>query len=129
MEKTTPEMNRRCETLKCRDCGHYSHIACSRVSTQELYSLLLEYNELHADQPPYKSIEAVYKCLDCIIKGKSVNFLILESCLHYENIHFEFFILHEFHALLLRKRLQSFSEELERLGDANEHVIEHVQLV
>ena len=34
-----------------------------------------------------KSIEKVYKCFDCLVKNKTVNFLILESCLHYENIH------------------------------------------
>ena len=42
------------------------------------------------DDCPLKinNIEQIYKCLDCMIRGKSVNFIILESCLHYENIHF-----------------------------------------
>lgn len=81
-------MNRKGETMKCRDCGFYSHIACSRVSYEELYMLLLEFNEQNPDSAAqYKSVESVYKCLDCMMKGKSVNFLILESCLHYENIH------------------------------------------
>ena len=31
-EKTTPELHRRHETLKCLCCGNYSHVACSRVT-------------------------------------------------------------------------------------------------
>ena len=50
--------------------------------------LLLEFNQQNSDNTTHlKSVESVYKCLDCMMKGKSVNFLILESCLHYENIH------------------------------------------
>jgi hypothetical protein len=44
-------MNRKGETMKCRDCGFYSHIACSRVSYEELYMLLLEFNEQNAENP------------------------------------------------------------------------------
>ena len=50
-----------------------------------LKSLLQEANTKCKE--PMTSIECVYKCFECLISGKSVNFLILESCLHYENIH------------------------------------------
>ena len=38
-------MNKSHLTLRCRDCGLYSHTACSRVTLQELYDLLDEYND------------------------------------------------------------------------------------
>jgi len=38
-------MNKSHVTLRCRDCGLYSHTACSRVTLQELYDLMDEYNE------------------------------------------------------------------------------------
>ena len=34
-----------------------------------------------------RSLEQVFKCFECLVSKKSINFLILESCLHYENIH------------------------------------------
>jgi hypothetical protein len=48
----------------------------------------VEVNSKITDQSKtVSSIESVYKCLDCLVSGKTINFLILESCLHYENIH------------------------------------------
>lgn len=37
-------------------------------------------------QDTLSQLQSVYKCLDCIVQGRSINFLILESCKHYENI-------------------------------------------
>ena len=31
------------ETLKCRECGNYSHIGCSRTSVDQLKELFDEY--------------------------------------------------------------------------------------
>lgn len=99
LDKTPVDLNKRLETLKCRDCGTYSHISCSRVNVPELQSLFQEYVEAlkqhgkddEADNllqmTQLAQLQYVYKCLDCVIAGKSVNFLILESCQHYENIH------------------------------------------
>jgi hypothetical protein len=72
------------QTLKCQSCGFYSHIECSRVDIPALKALL---DESTCKGGHLKSVEEIYKCLDCIVKGKTINFLILESCMHYEYIH------------------------------------------
>jgi hypothetical protein len=73
--------------MKCQVCGLYSHLKCSRVEISQLESLLQEVNSKLPFNQQLCGIENVYKCFDCLISGKTINFLILESCLHYENIH------------------------------------------
>jgi hypothetical protein len=86
--KTTVEQNHMKETLKCISCKKYSHIACSRVNLKVLEALLEEVNSKIEDpKKKLASVEQVYRCFECLVSEKSVNFLILESCLHYEAIH------------------------------------------
>lgn len=70
--------------LKCTQCGYYCHIRCSR--------LLPQLDDANADD--YEDYED-FKCLECLLTGKSINFLINETCEHYLNIH----------AILTRQRL------------------------
>lgn len=87
-EKTTSDMNRKLETLQCQVCSNYSHAACSRVDLPTLKALLDEVNsKISNEEEKLKSVESVYRCFSCLISSRSVNFLILESCLHYQNIH------------------------------------------
>ena len=62
--------------LRCTTCGFYSHLRCSRVSPETL-------EEIENGQEG----ENHYKCLDCILNGKTINNLSKEVCDHYENIH------------------------------------------
>lgn len=62
--------------MKCITCGFYSHLKCSRVTPE----ILSEIDE-------EKDKKDNYKCLECILNGKTINHLIRETCEHYENIH------------------------------------------
>jgi hypothetical protein len=70
-QKTNPNM-----MLKCSTCAFYSHIKCSRLTPDTLDEIEIEMASKNA-----------YKCLDCILNGKTINHLIRETCEHYENIH------------------------------------------
>ncbi len=59
--------------LKCNTCGYYCHVKCSR--------LLPPTSENDDDDPKD------FKCLECLLTGKSINHLIRETCEHYENMH------------------------------------------
>ena len=65
--------------MKCVMCGFYSHIKCSRVTPETL-------NEIECESVNGLG-ETGYKCLNCLLSGKTINHLIRESCEHYENIH------------------------------------------
>jgi hypothetical protein len=60
--------------LKCRKCGYYCHIRCSRLLPS------VENEEL-------EEIAEDFMCLECLLTGKSINHLIRETCEHYENMH------------------------------------------
>mmetsp|Transcript_30220 Transcript_30220/g.29525 ORF Transcript_30220/g.29525 Transcript_30220/m.29525 type:complete len:227 (+) Transcript_30220:2928-3608(+) len=67
--------------LRCSECNFYSHLRCSRVSVEAIEELSREMGGQVED------IEKTYKCLSCLLSGKTINHLIRESCEHYENIH------------------------------------------
>lgn len=68
--------------LKCKTCGYYCHIRCSRLLppaiTEESEGEELEGEDL---------LEVDFKCLECLLQGKSINHLIKETCESYENMH------------------------------------------
>ena len=59
--------------LKCKACGYYCHVKCSR---------LLPGEGVGEDEDSED-----FKCLECLLTGKSINHLIRETCEHYENMH------------------------------------------
>lgn len=65
--------------MKCSSCLFYSHLRCSRINPETLDELSMEND--------HENFINYYKCLDCLLKGKTINHLIRESCEHYENIH------------------------------------------
>jgi hypothetical protein len=58
--------------LKCKACGYYCHVKCSRL--------------LPTDNLEDEDVDD-FKCLECLLTGKSINHLIRETCENYENIH------------------------------------------
>lgn len=59
--------------LKCKACGYYCHVKCSRLLPSE---------NIGEEEDPED-----FKCLECLLTGKSINHLIRETCEHYENVH------------------------------------------
>ena len=59
--------------LKCITCGYYCHVKCSRLLPNDGVSEDDESED--------------FKCLECLLTGKSINHLIRETCEHYENMH------------------------------------------
>lgn len=72
--------------LKCNACGYYCHIRCSRLLPQS--------DAFESDEENQED----FKCLECLLTGKSINHLIRETCENYENIH----------QILARHRLLSY---------------------
>ena len=77
--KTSSEMHRRRLTMRCVTCSNFSHLACSRVNLEDLEKIRVETN--------LPIVEAAYNCFDCLIGRRPINYLIMESCLHYQYIH------------------------------------------
>jgi hypothetical protein len=66
--------------LKCKTCGFYCHIKCSRLLPQSI-------TELSDDLEDHELMDIDFKCLECLLAGKSINHLIRETCESYENMH------------------------------------------
>lgn len=65
--------------LKCKQCGYYCHIRCSRLLPPGLSP-----EEMDSDSEE-QALD--FKCLECLLTGKSINYLIREACENYENMH------------------------------------------
>ena len=60
--------------MKCNECGFYSHFRCSRL----LPPALGDNKDLDIETNP--EILKEYKCLECLLAGKTINHLIRENC-------------------------------------------------